>query len=150
MELRHLHMLGILIVAVWVLSPFGGQSALRLLSIERFEAVSSQKLAYNILANGSSFWLTAAYASPAQPAMIAFYSAALLGAEKNKNEPADLWDNPKVPLLDSLNQDDDAWWTVANKTGLQYSSLIGVRLQGLCRDCNMTFSIETSYTNFSC
>jgi len=89
-------------------------------------------------------------AMEAQPAMSAYYSAALLGVEQKKDEPIDVWGNPKVPFLESLHRTKAGWSTVAHESQTQYSSLLGMRLQGLCRNCTLTFPIETMYTNLTC
>jgi hypothetical protein len=151
-ELRFVHVLGIGMILVWALSPLGGQSALRLLSIVPSSEFDQQQVSYAQIANGSSIWLSGSDNGEVQPAVTALFSAALLGAEQNTNETEDLWGNPKIPFFDELPEDEgpDGWRTVKNGTVPRYSSLIGVRLQGLCDDCKMTLPLETSYQTLSC
>jgi hypothetical protein len=149
-ELRYMHVVGIAMIGIWVLSPLGGQSALRLVSIEDTEIRSNQTVSYAMLNTNNGSWLQGTDAMESQPAMTAYYSAALLGADRNSDEPTDIWGNPKVPLMESISYAGDGWTSVANNFSTLYSSLIGVRLQGLCKDCNMDFSIESSYTNLNC
>lgn len=136
-------------IVMWALSPLGGQSALRLLSVEHSPVLSSLEMSYQMDGKRKISYLLDPDES-AHTAMKAYYSAALLGAERNKNEPADMWGNPKIPLLDSLSAGSDGWYAadVGNQT--RYSSLSGVRLQGICRDCNVTLSVETTYSDLSC
>ncbi|KAH7091385.1 hypothetical protein FB567DRAFT_273048 [Paraphoma chrysanthemicola] len=145
--LHYMHILGVAMIGVWTLSPLGGQSALRLLSVQRNETLTNQQVGYVMLNNLTS---GGGYESETRSAMAAYYSTALLDAHRSKHRPFDIWGNPKVPLLTSFTHEDGGWWSPANDDQTQYSSLIGVRLQGLCRDCNMSLPIETSYTDLIC
>ncbi|KAH7081409.1 hypothetical protein BKA63DRAFT_207905 [Paraphoma chrysanthemicola] len=149
-ELHYLHIVGIAMIVVWALSPLGGQSALRLLSVQRNETLTTQKVGYIMLNIATKSWLSSSDALQSDSAIAAYYSTALLDAHQSKHQPVDIWGNPKIPLLDSFKHEGDGWWSYVDDRQTQYSSLIGVRLQGLCRDCNMTFPIETSYTELVC
>lgn len=135
--------MGFALLAIWALSPLGGQSALRLLSIEQGVIESTQTVFYTT-GNDTSTELR-------ESAMVAYYSASLLSATQTKDTPTDIWDNPKIPPLDTLGSiDDHGWRAVLNTSRTLYSSLVGVKLQGLCSDCNATFQIEASYLNTTC
>jgi hypothetical protein len=148
-ELRCVHAVGSVLILMWALSPLGGQSALRLLSVEDTAVTTMQQVTYASL-NDSNGWLWSSSAETARPAMIAYYSAALLGAEGNKQETTDIWGNPKIPIFDSLRGNDSNWRQVDIPETTQYASLTGVRLQGLCRDCDVAMSVETSYSTLDC
>lgn len=148
-ELRCVHAVGSVLILMWALSPLGGQSALRLLSVEDMAVKTMQQVSYASL-NASYGWLWSRNVETARPAMVAYYSAALLGAEGNKQEFTDIWGNPKIPIFDSLRGSDSDWRHVDASEATQYASLTGVRLQGLCRDCEVTMSVETSYITLDC
>jgi hypothetical protein len=151
-ELRHVHAIGSVLILMWALSPLGGQSALRLLSVEDVAVKTMQQVSYASL-NASTGYLWGESPSASEvyvPAMISYYSAALLGAEGNKQESTDIWGNPKIPVFDSLRGNDRNWRQVNGSETTQYASLTGVRLQGLCRDCELAMSVETSYSTLDC
>lgn len=101
--------------------------------------------------NHTSSILGSSDESEAHSAIAAYYSAALLGAHQNKREPADIiWGNLEIPPISSIPEQQEGWHLVNSSVPVDYSSLIGVRLQGICDDCNATIPIETSHTVLSC
>jgi hypothetical protein len=142
---------GIVTFAVWALSPLGGQSALRLLAVTHVPINSTLEVSYYQAGNPGQSFLSGSDVARYQAAMVAHFAAALLGADKNKKDSFDMWGNPKIPVLETLSEEaSDGWRSVTTRSPIQFSSLIGVRLQGLCSDCNITFSIETAYNDLSC
>ncbi|KAF2994783.1 hypothetical protein E8E13_000190 [Curvularia kusanoi] len=148
-ELHYVHAVAPALILIWALSPLGGQSALRLLSVEDMAIKTTQQVSYASL-NASNGWLWTSSVETARPAMVAYYSATLLGAEGNRQEMSDIWGNPKIPIFDSLRGNNSDWRQVDAPENTQYASLAGIRLQGLCKDCNLTMSIETSYNTLAC
>lgn len=98
-DLRYLHASRVAIVVMWSLSPLGGQSTLRLMSVEYTSLQNVQIVSYAMFDNHTSSILGSSDESEAHSAITAYYSAALLGAHQNKREPADIWGNPKIPLI---------------------------------------------------
>ncbi|USP79247.1 hypothetical protein yc1106_06521 [Curvularia clavata] len=149
-ELRRIHVTGVAIVFMWFLSPLGGQSALRLMSVELTPVQTTLNVSYAMFDNRTESILTSSDAREAEPAMTAYYAAALIGAHQNKHKPADIWGNPKIPLIDSIPEHSGDWRSITDRDSVDYASLIGVRLQGFCEDCNATISMETSHTVLTC
>ncbi|KAH7128259.1 hypothetical protein B0J11DRAFT_578491 [Dendryphion nanum] len=153
-ELRHLSLVSTLMLLIWALSPLGGQATLRLLSIEQAPIYNLETVSYAHQNSNISF-LAGADALEAQPAMSAVYASALFGAERTQFDPVDVWGNPKIPVYAALAESkdhEDKWRTVPSPSSanVSYSSLIGVRLQGLCSTCNTSFSLEASYESLQC
>jgi hypothetical protein len=133
------------------LSPLGGQGALRLLAVTHVPINSTLEVSYYQAGNPNFSFLSGSGWVKYRDAMNANFAAALLGADQNKKEAFDIWKSPKVPVMETLSEEaDDGWRSATTNSSIHFSSLIGVRLQGLCRDCNITFSMETAYNDFSC
>ncbi|GLI81219.1 hypothetical protein PoHVEF18_009592 [Penicillium ochrochloron] len=84
------------------------------------------------------------------------YLAALMQDERTKIGPRDVWQNVKIPRLESLDAtlaDSDGWVQMADLAEVEsYSSLSGLSIVGV-RDigqATIRFTVETSYVRLSC
>lgn len=84
------------------------------------------------------------------------YLAALMQDERTKIGPRDVWQNVKIPRLESLDAtlaDSDGWVQMADAAEVEsYSSLSGLPIVGV-RDigqATIRFTVETSYVRLSC
>jgi hypothetical protein len=107
--LRHVNSLGIAIIAIWFMSPLGGQASLRLLSTELSQSPINTTVGYHAISSfphytriGSSH-LEEYYWARYGP----LFLAALQTSTVNGNEPRDFFGNARIPDISSLGVDTD-------------------------------------------
>lgn len=143
-------LIGVALVIVWLLSPIGGQASLRVLGIESF--MNRSTIPAKDLSNNYTY--EAYFGSDlgaVQTLIFGSFYAALLGTPRVKSSPVDVWNNVKIPAMESLTTvSTDAWLAVPESPELVYSSLVGLPLWGLPAGMNNTIYIETSYLLLDC
>ena len=152
-RLRFFNLLGLGLLALWVMSPIGSQAFLRLLSPKLATGASQTSLPYfdtdseSVLANSST-------TSPPGPAQLqatttftSMYVSAVLGPSNTKNGSMDLWGNVKIPYQSSLEETADGWASPNDST--VYSSLTGIPIAGI-QTGKTDFSMESSYMELNC
>jgi hypothetical protein len=151
--LRSASVMSLSLLALWLLSPLGGQSSLRLFhetnSIESepgtvYYADHEAPLALSSLPN----WFTIV------PAIL---SASLASSAKAKGRPVDLWNHPKIPRLGALEQEalvhpnsTGDWIHVNQNSNKTYSSFTGINVQGLRSDGTSEFQVKSNYLRLEC
>lgn len=113
-SLRAYNSLGLGLVMLWVLSPFGSQSSLRLLSTELTSTSVTQTVPYvDTMGIAADTFDTAGDVSFFISVLQPVYVTALLGPPSAKNGTVDLWGNVKIPFLSQVGQPKgDEWLTV--------------------------------------
>ncbi|RHZ63340.1 hypothetical protein CDV55_100195, partial [Aspergillus turcosus] len=155
LAMRHATLLSISVLLLWAMSPIGGQSALRMVS-QVASSVSGNASAAYINMNGSSYLIGLSAMTQGLTATNAVYTASLLASQEVKDSPRDLWGWPKIPLLRTLppvsSSSDPAnpWRSSVSNNSIIYSSLAGIVLQGIPRDLDAEFSVESSYLDLDC
>jgi hypothetical protein len=152
-SLRAYNSLGLGLVMIWILSPFGSQSSLRLLSTGLTSTSMTQTVPYVDTMGFDADTFDAAddvtfFIGGLRPA----YVTSLLGPPSAKNGTLDLWGNVKIPFLSQVGQPKgDEWLTVpsSDTTAATYSSLIGMPITGLGLG-NATFLLESTYMALNC
>lgn len=145
--------LGILLL--WVLSPLGGQSALRLI-YETNSTISESGLVFYADVNAPSAFLMESYNDDAVNLVSAVVSASLATADSSDNTTVDAWTHPKIPRLAQIEQDEERnaterpWISVAGSTNLGYASLTGVNVLNLQQGTESNFRIPYEYMYFGC
>jgi len=150
-KLGLLNPLGIFLILLWVLSPFGGQASLR---VGEFTSGSDnsqfpfQYLDFRTYYSpyDSTFSLT--------PVNV-FYVSALATPAKTRELPQDLWGNVRVPrieALDSKTADEDGWIPFMPNANSEYSAILGIPISGpsLGNNTITNTSIATSYWVWDC
>ncbi|KAF1836133.1 hypothetical protein BDW02DRAFT_646341 [Decorospora gaudefroyi] len=152
--LRSWSIVGLLSVLVWLLSPIGGQSALRLFKQENKEIISTAQLRYMAPQNiGGSVMIGASAANGARSAFTSIFLAALLSSSKYQNTPMDLWGNVKLPLYRYIeNSTSEEWKILANATSenISYASLIGIPVTGSPSNGVSEFTIQARQFDLTC
>jgi hypothetical protein len=135
LQLQSFNILGLLLLCVWLLSPLGGQSLLRVLhedtlpintTVVYFDSVR-QDMDKNSGIRDASFHM------------------ALLAPEEVKRRSEDPWGNVKIPIVESAP---DGQWIDIHETPV-YSSLVGIPVANVSRG-NSTFYLESGYLNLTC
>ncbi|KEQ69868.1 hypothetical protein M436DRAFT_75635 [Aureobasidium namibiae CBS 147.97] len=156
-QMRTWSFLGLLLVAVWSLSPLGSQASLRIIDTATQPSNTSRPLQY---VNTTSDFFNFTYAGvPAASQFVpvnVLFGAAMLGSSASSSFYVDNWGNLKIPWvegLDTMTADGDGWYPVKElKSTDDFASLIGIPLSTITLANNLTtsFSIETSYWTFAC
>jgi hypothetical protein len=128
--LRNFSIVGLCSILVWLLSPFGGQSALRVLRHQEIFLNSTKTLHYVDPQNIRNSYMTGASSiNSGRSTFASLFLAALLSSANFQATPMDLWNNVKLPSYRALeNATSDEWKPVPEYTNntIRWSSLIGI------------------------
>ncbi|XPS92069.1 hypothetical protein M3J09_001475 [Ascochyta lentis] len=128
--LRNFSTVGVCSILIWLLSPFGGQSALRVLRQEARYLNTTQTLHYlDPLNTDNSSMMGASAINSGRSTFTSLFLAALLSSTDYQTRPADLWGNVKLPSYRALqNSNSNDWKPVPdyNETTIKWGSLIGI------------------------
>lgn len=153
--MRHIDALGALILLVWLLSPVGGQSSLRLLTYQPHLLLSATAAWYyplqayiwaSLLGRNEAF----RFHHVSVP-----YMAALQSSSQTINSSIDMWGNLKIPDIKRLDgyqghESVGDWFQIDNETDLTYTSLLGLPVFGIPTTGNSTFNLTSHYWNIDC
>jgi hypothetical protein len=143
---------GLGLIAIWMLSPVGGQSSSRQITLGPSRILEDAKIYY--IVPGPYMW------SPDDPAiglaLESTYVAALLSPEAKNGSPRDAWGHVKIPRIEHyegiLEPGNDGWFNTTNGTLDSYSSLIGVPMSGINSADYIDYAvrIEAMYFHLDC
>jgi len=149
--------LGLLLIAIWSLSPLGSQASLRIIGSSIQPNNTTRLLQY---VNTTSNILDLEYAGADTASQFVpvdvLFGAAMLGTSSSSSFSVDAWNNMRVPWIEKLDPstvDADGWYPVPQLSSSDdFTSLIGVPLSMVSGASNLTtsFNIETSYWTLSC
>lgn len=148
---------------LWALSPAGGQASLRVLYHSNKTSLSSTTIRYMDTGPlGISYtYRTLVEGYDIIPgdndeefpfSMSNSLAAALMQNVETKSGPRDLWGNPRIPRLHTLNHstaDEDGWIQVSPSPMVEsFSSLFGLPLLGIPDHGTVEFGVESAYVEF--
>lgn len=149
--------MGITIVLLWLLSPLGGQSSLRLLDIVEDNFVHQSPIHYfNASVTPCSSALDVSETARIDvPIVASLVQASLLQSVDALKSPVDIWNNIRIPRHQQLSPFTDPipenpWVTIDATNNHTWTSLSGLMIQPLPTDGVSTFAIESTYLDFSC
>ncbi|OAL43560.1 hypothetical protein IQ07DRAFT_523885, partial [Pyrenochaeta sp. DS3sAY3a] len=129
-QLRTFSFMSIALVAIWCLSPIGGQASVRLMSTGVKETKATTSHWYMV--NSGYFGSYASGENGMHGMMTAgvLFVAALTGSAATKSSPLDLWGNIKIPRIEAYEleppQDDEGWYTTEQGDSDRYASLVDI------------------------
>ncbi len=147
-QLRAFNILGIILMALWALSPIGGQASLRVVTVG--SSTIEHTTSFQYMGNNKNWTLIGADAPELSLAVNSLFISSL--ASPRRNFSTDAWGNLKVPMLEALNSSqksgNDEWFSVpANPT---YAALIGLPMSSVSNELNSTLNLETFYWSLDC
>lgn len=152
LRLRTLHLCIPILIALWSLSPLGGQASLRIIWLDAHYTNTTRDVTY--LNTSSMFQVTGADARTAFEGNInAMFQGAFVSPGSLKRDVQDTYGNLKVPLIESFSQEkqpDESGWYAVETIGLEYSSLLGLPSTRLHSDGKTFANIESSYLYPTC
>jgi hypothetical protein len=155
--LRSLSVLGIGAVLLWMLSPLGGQSSLRVLGRRNVMKPSETNLFYFNTAGNyvcCSAFSDEDVSGEAWTTLTSILLGALVSIERTKGR--DIWGNIKIPFLEytpayERSESRDGWYDFSESDyNATYSALTGTVINGLRDGADAQFVMESSYFNMSC
>ena len=139
------------LVAVWALSPIGGQASLFLADTELEPVFSDINVTY-LDTNGNTELAGGDYNTVLEPLNL-LLSSSLMAPTWSRNNSLDLWNNMKIPHLTQADATNSSDWTPVTEgfdETASYTSLLGVPIIGISASGNTTFLMETSYISVAC
>ncbi|KAH6986973.1 hypothetical protein EDB80DRAFT_817655 [Ilyonectria destructans] len=159
MSLRAFNSLTPFILALWALSPLGGQAALRVFEVGH----SAQEWPFwflNIHQKLPYVLYQTVMPSAELAISLAAFTTALASPMHLKTASQDVFGHVKVPMIEpylkSISPGNDGWYEVGKVNGtteIIYSSLAGIPTSpsgGFKSHANYTFRLQTSYLNTRC
>ena len=154
LRLRTFNLVAVGLFILWSLSPLGGQGILRLITIEDRISTATRSLGYANLTgdNTESVFFTQKGAGVRIIGINSVYRASLIAPNATMSAPQDTWGNIKIPRFEALDPSskDSHGWVKVPKSGVKYSSLVGIPVGGIPQVGNSSFKIETAYFELSC
>ncbi|KAH6884153.1 hypothetical protein B0T10DRAFT_579538, partial [Thelonectria olida] len=155
-SIRTRNLLGLTLLLTWMMSPIGGQSASRVLFIGDSATTANTTIYYLHPSYQRSRYLSWATAASERANIVALYTANLFSSLEQQRSVRDPWNLPKIPQWSrsaAIGEMYDINETALTRGDEYYSSLLGIRLQGLDLEgpvVSYDFSIVTSYVDFQC
>jgi hypothetical protein len=158
--LRRFNIIGFAIVFLWALSPLGGQSSLRLISLANSTIGTSPELYYLNTSVVSTNLKGDGWFDSARQFIQSAYISALLAPQNYLDDPVDSWGHVKIPMLDDLSPWNDEvegnpWVPVhgtveAADAYTAYTAITGLPVAGLPEVGTTNFSMESMYWVCNC
>ena len=155
-EIRKYDALSIALILTWLLSPFGSQMTLRLLSLRDSEQTGDAQVVYfNTTTDSETSFTGASYFASDKAAVSSLVGASLLSSSNVRKSPVDQWGNIKVPriasIFDSSTQEgSDAWTDVGPPEQQDWASFSGLMTVGVPATDHTNFTAQTSYIEATC
>ncbi|OJD32453.1 uncharacterized protein BKCO1_3800021 [Diplodia corticola] len=146
------HLISIFIVLLWLLSPAGGQSAIRLLTKEPIIATTTSTVRYLPIEVQSHLFLNGADdAFTSWGLYVPLFTMSLL-TQKTQSQPRDTLGNVKIPALDTAHPsvEGEGWQDVDYSQEVQYTSLLGIPTTGIPAKGDVTFTMASRYWDVTC
>ena len=149
---RRASVLGFAFIALWSLSPIGGQASLRLVSAGN--ETTTIPFRYVVPPGSLYSWQSGSDAFSRKPLLDSMFTTLLLGSADSRTTYADIWNNVKTPTIEALeanrSADGEGWYSVQSGA-TEYASLVGIPLSPLPDTLlSASLSIETWYWTLDC
>ncbi|KAF2827174.1 hypothetical protein CC86DRAFT_369384 [Ophiobolus disseminans] len=153
--LHSLNFLTLGLLAIWALSPLGGQSALRLVHETNNTVLENRPVFYANVDAASDFPVGGNNVD-AFNLVNSVVSTALLTVDTLEWSPTDTWNHPKIPRLEELEQSESrndtnrSWYNVDPQANHSYAALTGVDVVNLSKSGATNLTIPYEYMYFGC
>ncbi|CZR62297.1 uncharacterized protein PAC_12194 [Phialocephala subalpina] len=153
--LRRLNTLTLILICIWSLSPLSSQSCLQILSVQDHSIMSNARVQHFDTQGNPAFSDGVGAYSTILPSLNTILGASLIAPASVRTSTMDLWGNVKIPDISRLTQntsaDPQGWFNLTlNASTIEYSSMLGIPVDGLLEKDNTTFTMWTSYISVSC
>lgn len=156
-SLRSFNALGIALILFWTVSPFGSQSALRLMgtgnrdSFGTFESTYFDTMGEPLFAS----WLPNSTNAPNEhqsdlAQLNSMYTASILSPDSVRAGLSDPWGNAKIPLLPPNVAESNTSWLNVNSSTVKNSALAGMVGADARRADSRWLTWESTYIDVRC
>ncbi|KAF0329608.1 hypothetical protein GQ607_003176 [Colletotrichum asianum] len=157
LSLRRANILAPFLIALWTLSPLGGQAAIRIMDVVPTQTSCPIECLEFLSIFPHSGGRSSAGKSLIPSIQVAFLSA-LASPEMVKAGPRDAFGNFKIPMLEHYPQmkspNTSDWYDVnSTGTGTTWSAIMGIPVAtqgGFSQAHNYSFVLKTAYMNADC
>lgn len=153
--LRGSGIVGVSVIVLWLLSPLGGQATQRVLSTRTIYNSSYGNVYYANTGSTKGAFLDHLNKAIRHETTQALLSVALLS--DSFTESNDIYGNPKIPFLESLDTTNEEPARIANGSATLYpeanspsSSMIGLLINNVTNSTTSYFTTKSSYVNLTC
>jgi hypothetical protein len=155
LQLRRVNLLGVALIAVWALSPIGGQGSIRQTTIR--EDISVQPTPFNyVVPHGNMSMHIQDFDNSYEKFLETVFIGALVGPPSIKSSPLDAWGNIKVPRIEhyeNISQaDDEGWYDTQGGNYSTYSSILGIPMSGTSSSKFIDYNVKipSTYLHLDC
>jgi hypothetical protein len=155
LNFRSFNLITLGLVALWALSPLGGQSALRLLHETNTTSTSHHSVFYADVDASSRLPIGGNNVDDFNR-VNSVVSTSLMTASTLEWAPVDTWNHPKIPRVEELEQAENTnethrtWYNLDRHANHSYASLTGVGVTNLSPVGSTSFAIPYEYMYFDC
>lgn len=141
--LRSFTFTGFAIALLWLFSPLGGQSSLRVLSNSNFD-IQTQTTVVGVTTDSFDYFGGVSHQVSTPTVINALISSSFLAPDSIMNGPLDTWGNVKIPSSSYLaNLEDGNWYDINTASGSHnYTSVIGIPVWGDIEQGTAHFSLS--------
>ena len=100
LAIQRISILGVALIALWALSPIGGQASLRILSNGNDTTITP--IRYFMPSTYIYYWTGGTNAVQRKPLANSMWFTLLLGNDESRTATVDIWNNVKVPMIEPL------------------------------------------------
>lgn len=153
------NLLGLALLLLWLFSPLGAQSVLRILNAPLEPTFSSASAQYQDLTRATMLSNTVASSSGSAKAINVRFrhlgvklSTLLQVPHDVQTDTMDLWGNVRIPFLpkSAVDGDDDSWTDITWSDDFErFSALAGISISSVPVG-NSTLEVESAYIDLSC
>lgn len=158
-QLRAVSYFGIALVAVWALSPIGGQASLRQMGIGESIVAHPMPFAYMVHSGYANGYPMLYISRQRKELLNSIFNGAIVAPQTIRAAPRDLWGNVKIPRIEhyeavnSTGKDGNGWFDTKEGTASSYTSIIGIPIAlgaNASGYINHTMQIHTPYFFVNC
>jgi hypothetical protein len=155
LSFRSFNLVTLGLVAMWALSPLGGQSALRLLHETNTTSTNHHSVFYANVDASSRLPIGGNNVDDFNR-VNSVVSTSLMTASTLEWTPVDTWNHPKIPRVEELEQAENTnethrtWYNLDRHANHSYASLTGVGVINLSPVGSTNFTIPYEYMYFDC
>ncbi|KAI1411309.1 hypothetical protein F5Y13DRAFT_191584 [Hypoxylon sp. FL1857] len=152
-QMRTISFLGLILVAIWALSPIGGQASFRQMTIGPKVSTETTNFTY-MIPNGNLAQYDSSERNTYFSIINSLFISSLISPDSTKQSAVDTWGNVKVPLIEtyenSSTPDSQGWFTTGD-SNITYSSLVGLPVSGFGGNfIKHSVSMEAQYLYLNC
>jgi hypothetical protein len=154
-QLRIISATGLILLAIWAVSPLGGQASIRQMTLGT--RLETQNATFHYMSyNGELGGFQNSNRDSQYGIASSVFGSALLASDASKSSSLDPWGNIKIPRIeyfeDHFSADEEGWFDTRHTNTSTYASLVGVPFTGAeaISSIDYRFSMHVPYMQVQC